>query len=164
MTAPTTIEDGVVVLFEYTLSLPDGEVVESCVGEGPLPYLHGAHNIVPGLEKHMAGKSVGDRFQAVVEPEEAYGPHDGTAPDTVPRAELPEGIEEGMPILAELPDGNEIELWILELTDDTALLSQNHPLAGVALTFDVEIKGLRAATAEELEHGHPAELEDDGEE
>jgi FKBP-type peptidyl-prolyl cis-trans isomerase SlyD len=152
---PTVIEDGVIVLFEYTLSLPDGEVIESCAGEGPIPYLHGAGNIVVGLEKQMAGKAVGDTFRAIVAPEEAYGEHDGEDPEPVPLDELPDDIEEGTPVLAELADGTEVELWIVEIGDEHALLSQNHPLAGVTLTFDVAIKGMRAPTEAELEHGHP---------
>ena len=152
---PTTVQDGVVVLFEYTLSGPDGMVIETVAGEGPIPYLHGAGNIVSGLEARMAGHAVGDSFKVEVPAAEAYGEHDGEDPETVPLSDLPDDIEEGMPILAELEDGAEVELWILEIDGDHALLSQNHPLAGVDLTFDIDIKGIRAATEEEVEHGHP---------
>jgi FKBP-type peptidyl-prolyl cis-trans isomerase SlyD len=158
---PTTVQDGVVVLFEYTLSGPDGTVIETVAGEGPIPYLHGAGNIVSGLEARMGGKAVGDSFKVVVPAAEAYGEHDGEDPEMVPLADLPDGIEEGMPIVAELEDGSEVELWILEIGEDTAMLSQNHPLAGVDLTFDIDIKGIRAANEEELLHGHPHGLHGD---
>ena len=158
---PTTIEDGVIVLFEYTLSDPDGDVIETVAGEGPIPYLHGAGNIVSGLEAEMAGHKVGDSFTVVVPAADAYGEHDGEDPEVVPLADMPEGIEEGMPIVAELDDGTEVELWILEVGEETVLLSQNHPLAGVDLTFDIDIKGIRAATEEELLHGHPHGLDGD---
>ena len=152
---PTTIADGVVVLFEYTLSGPDGDVIETVAGEGPIPYLHGAGNIVSGLEARMAGHAVGDSFKVVVPAAEAYGEHDGEEPEVVPRADMPDGIEAGMPIVAELEDGTEVELWLLEVGEETVLLSQNHPLAGIDLTFDIDIKGMRAATEEELLQGHP---------
>jgi FKBP-type peptidyl-prolyl cis-trans isomerase SlyD len=152
---PTTVQDGVVVLFEYTLSGPDGAVIETVAGDGPIPYLHGAGNIVSGLEARMVGHVVGDSFKVEVPAAEAYGDHDGEDPEKVERADLPEEIEEGMPILAELEDGTEVGLWVVAVEDDHALLSQNHPLAGVDLTFDIDIKGMRAATAEEIEHGHP---------
>ena len=78
---PTTIADGVVVLFEYTLSGPDGAVIETVAGEGPIPYLHGAGNIVSGLEARMTGHAVGDSFKVVVPAAEAYGEHDGEDPE-----------------------------------------------------------------------------------
>ena len=154
-TEPQTIQDGVIVLFEYTLSDADGNVIESSVGEDPLPYLQGHRNIVPGLERQMTGHKAGDAFKAVVPAAEAYGEHDGSDPESVPRSELPDGIDVGMPILAELPDGSDIQLWVHAMDEENVMLSQNHPLAGVPLTFDVAIKSLRAATEEELAHGHP---------
>ena len=153
--APTVVNDGVIVLFEYTLSGPDGDVIESCAGEGPIPYLHGANNIVSGLERQMTGRTVGEQFTVVVPAAEAYGDHDGEEPEPVPLEDLPPELEEGMPIIGQLADGTEVELWVVGIEPDHALLSQNHPLAGVDLTFDIDIKSMRAATDAEREQGHP---------
>ena len=161
MSDSLTVQDGVVVLFEYTLSGPDGAVIETVAGEGPSPYLHGAGNIVSGLEARMTGHAVGDSFKVVVPAAEAYGEHDGEDPERVERAELPPDIEEGMPILAELADGTEVGLWVVAIEDDHALLSQNHPLAGVDLTFDIDIKDIRVATASELESQQPIDGSDE---
>jgi FKBP-type peptidyl-prolyl cis-trans isomerase SlyD len=153
--APNAITDGVVVSFLYTLTDSDGEVIESADPATPAEYLHGAQNIVPGLERQMAGRRVGDRFRAQVPAAEAYGEHDGSDPFQVPLEELPEGIEEGMPLMAQTEDGHEVTLWVVSVEDEAAILSPQHPLAGVDLTFDVEVVGLRASTAEERDHGHP---------
>jgi len=153
--AQPTVEDGKVVLFHYTLTNDAGEVLDSSRGgSGPLPYLHGAHNIVPGLEKQLGGLAVGATLQAVVPPEEGYGPAQPPMPP-VPLAELPPEIEAGMQLLAEMPDGRRVPIFVLEVRAEDAVLTQAHPLAGVTLHFDVEISGIRDATAEEMQHGHP---------
>ena len=150
----STVEDGKVVLFHYTLSNPEGEVIDSSRGHGPLPYLHGAQNIVPGLERQLAGKAVGDKVQAVVPPEEGYGPAQPPMPP-VALSELPPEIETGMQLLAEMPDGRRVPIFVLEVREEDAILTQAHPLAGVTLHFDVEITAIRDATADEQAHGHP---------
>lgn len=157
MTTPTTVADKTVVTFHYTLRDADGEVLDSSEGEEPLIYLHGADNIVPGLERQLVGKKVGDKLTAVVSAQEGYGEHDGEEPQKVPLSDFPEDaeIEEGMEIVAEDDDDELHPLWVVEVGDDYVLLDHNHPLAGVELHFDVEITAIRAATKEELEHGHP---------
>jgi FKBP-type peptidyl-prolyl cis-trans isomerase SlyD len=153
-TAPATIQDGVVVLFEYTLSDDKGNIIETSDEVGVQAYLHGSGNVVAGLERQLAGHKTGDAFTVTVAPDEGYGFPDDSAPEPVLLTDLPAEIEEGMPIFAELEDGSDIELWIQSIDGEHAMLSQNHPLAGVTLTFDVEIKGLRAATESELTHRH----------
>lgn len=149
-----TIEDDKVVLFHYTLTNDQGEVLDSSDGGEPLPYLHGHHNIVPGLERQLAGKAVGDTLTAVVPPAEGYGELQPAMPP-VPKGELPADIAEGMQLLAELPDGRRVPLWVEAVGETEVTLTRNHPLAGVTLTFAVEIMGLRDALPVELEHGHP---------
>ena len=145
-----------VVLFHYTLRDSDGDVLDSSDGADPLPYLHGAGNIVPGLERQMTGRVVGDSFTAVVSPEEGYGVRDGL-PQPVPRDAFPEDVEleEGMQFMAEGPDGDAMPLWIAAIEADMVFVDKNHPLAGETLHFAIEIVGIREATAAELEHGHP---------
>ena len=153
----TTIAAGKVVSVHYTLRDDDGEVIDSSAGGEPLDFLHGAGNIVPGLERQLTGKQVGDKVTAVVPPEEAYGMPEGPGPQPVPRSSFPDDVEleSGLQFFARGPSGDRIPLWVVEVTDDTVLVDGNHPLAGMTLHFDVEVVGLRDATAEEQAHGHP---------
>ncbi len=154
--APTTIEDGVVVIFHYQLTV-DGEVVDNSFGEEPMASLQGHNNIVPGLEKALAGRTPGDEFEVAVEAAEGYGEKGGPGPQAIDRAAFPEEveIEVGMPFFAEGPDGGHMTLWVTSVEPDTVLMDRNHPLAGKTLNFKVEIVSLRAANPGELEHGHP---------
>lgn len=154
----STITDGVVALFHYTLTDDDGNVLDTSRERGePLPYLHGASNIVPGLERELSGKKVGDTLKVVVVPEEGYGPHNGMPPQAVPRGEFPDEIplQAGVQIMAQGPDGQPFPLWIANVDDENVHLDTNHPMAGKTLNFDVEIMRIRAATDDEKTHGHP---------
>ncbi len=150
-----TIEDDKIVLFHYTLTNDAGEVLDTSEGRAALPYLHGHHNIVPGLERQLAGRSVGDTLTAVVPPAEGYGELQPPVPP-VPKAELPGGVEVGMQLLAEMPDGRRVPLWVEEILEEEIVLTRNHPLAGMTLHFAVEVVAIRDALAEELEQGHPS--------
>ena len=155
----STLSKDKVGIFHYTLTTADGELIDSSEGRDPLSYLHGNGNIVPGLEREMEGKSVGDSFTAEVAPEEAYGLLDESedAYMAVEEERLPEGIEfqQGFPIHAELEDGTVVTFYMHDYADGVFTLTQNHPLAGVTLVFDIELVGVRDATAAELEDGQP---------
>lgn len=151
--------NGVVVSLQYTLMDSKGEVLESSVGGEPLSYLHGEGEIVPGLEKTLEGNTVGFKTRVTVPAAEAYGERDEEAVIEAPKDELPEGLEEGEEVFGEDPDGEPISFTVVKLTETGALLDMNHPFAGMDLTFDVEILGLRPATEEELEHGHAHDAE-----
>lgn len=146
--------NGVVVSLQYTLTNAEGEVLESSVGDEPLSYLHGEGEIVPGLEKVLEGQTVGFKTRVTVPAAEAYGERDEEAVFEAPKDELPEGLEAGEEIYGEDPDGEAVSFTVVKLTEKGAVLDMNHPFAGMDLTFDVEILGLREATPEELEHGH----------
>ncbi len=152
---PGVVARNVVVKIEYTLTV-DGEVVDTSEEEGPLEYLHGHGNIVDGLENALEGKKIGDRLQVSVPPAEGYGEYDDEAQAHVPRLELPADIpaEEGTELVIEDEDGDFLQAVITWVGADEVRLDFNHPLAGYALDFDVEVVGLRAATSEELDHGH----------
>ena len=154
---PPSVSFGKVVLFHYTLTDDEGEVLDSSQGDEPMPYLHGAGNIVPGLEAEMEGRAVGDQFVAIIPPEKGYGVPQGEGPQIVPRSMFPDDfeLEEGMPFTAEDEDGESFVLWVTEVLDDKVFIDANHPLAGVTLTFAIEITGIRDATKSEIEHGHP---------
>lgn len=154
----STVSDGTVVLFHYTLTDDAGTVLDTSRDNGePLPYLHGAGNIVPGLEAQMAGKGVGDAFKATVAPGDAYGEHNGFDPQPVPKTEFPPEVplQAGVQLMAQGPDGQGMPIWIASVDDEHVHIDMNHPLAGKTLHFDVEITGMRPATENELQHGHP---------
>ena len=148
------IAQGSVVTFEYTLKNDQGEVLDASEGH-PLTYLHGADNIVPGLERELDGKGVGDEFQVVVAPADGYGERIGTGPQPIDRGGFPPDaeLEPGMSFAVET-EGGLMPLWIVEVGDDHVMVDVNHPLAGVELHFSGSISEIRQATDEELEHGH----------
>lgn len=151
----TTISNDSVVLFNYTLTNEQGEVLDQSRGE-PLAYLHGHHNIIPGLEAKMLGKTVGDKFVATIAPEDAYGEYMAEAVQEVPRANF-QGVDEisvGMQFQSQSEDGHVMLVTVKDVNDEVVVVDANHPLAGVTLTFDVEIVEIREATPEELAHGH----------
>ena len=150
------IAAGMVVEFHYTLTDKDGDLLDRSEQGEPLQYLHGAGNIVPGLEDALSGHAVGDAFKVTVPPEEGYGLRDGD-PKPVARSAFPDGvdIEPGMQFAVRGPDGHPIPVWVADVEDDIVYIDHNHPLAGVALTFDVNVVSIRLATHEEQEHGHP---------
>jgi FKBP-type peptidyl-prolyl cis-trans isomerase SlyD len=155
MTNPTAVADDVVVEIEYTLTV-EGEILDSSEAEGPLAYLHGHDNIVPGLEKELSGKKVGESVSVTVSPEEGYGRYDEEAAAHVPREEIPADvpIEEGVEIIMEDEDGSVMAAMITWVGADEVKLDFNHPLAGRELGFEVKVVGLREPTEEEMEHGH----------
>ncbi len=153
----TTIAAGKVVSARYTLHNTAGQVLESASADEPLIYLHGHENIVPGLERQLAGLEVGQSVKAQVPAAEAYGERAEVEPQRVPRDSFPADmpIEPGFGFAVEGEDGEALPLWIVGVDGDQVVVDVNHPLAGEDLHFDVEILAIRDATAEELAHGHP---------
>lgn len=149
------IADQTVASFHYTLTNDAGEVVDSSRGREPLVYLQGAGNIVPGLESAMEGRRSGERFTVDVAPEEGYGLRHEQLVQDVPRSAFQgvDAIEAGMSFQASTPQGTH-SVTVTRVTDDTITVDGNHPLAGQTLHFDIEVTQVRAASAEELAHGH----------
>ena len=149
------IEQGKVVSIDYTLKNSDGQVLDSSEGREPLPYLHGAGNIISGLEAALDGKAEGDQLNAVIPPEEAYGQRDEAQIGKVARTDL-QGVGEisvGTQLQAQTPQGPRIVV-VTDMDDESVTIDANHPLAGETLHFDVTVCDVRDATPEELEHGH----------
>lgn len=143
-----------VITIDYTLTDEDGEVLDSSADDGPLSYLHGFGNIVPGLEAALLGKSKGESVQVVVPPKDGYGERDDALVQSLPRNRFPEGeIEIGMQFHAEAR-GSVRVLTVTAVTESSVTVDANHPLAGRTLAFDVTVRDVRDATEEELEHGH----------
>ena len=145
-----------VVTLEYILRDGDGEIIDRSREGSPLLYLHGAMNIVPGLEEQLEGVAEGETIKASVPPEKGYGPRVGEARD-VPRELFPEGAElaAGMQVIGHGEDGRQIPFFITGVDETTVTIDPNHPLAGETLHFEVTVQSLRDATDEEIEHGHP---------
>ncbi|MCP1375595.1 FKBP-type peptidyl-prolyl cis-trans isomerase [Dyella lutea] len=149
------IADQTVVSFHYTLTDDQGTVIDSSAGREPLTYLHGVGQIVPGLEKEMVGRAVGDQFKVDVAPEEGYGVRHAELEQQVPREAFQgvEDIQPGMQFQGRGPQGV-INVTVTRIEDGVVHIDGNHPLAGQTLHFDVQVTDVREATAEEQQHGH----------
>lgn len=150
-----TISHHKVVTIDYTLKNAQGDVLDSSEGQEPLVYLQGAENIVAGLERELEGKSVGDALNTVVSPEDGYGVRNEEMVAAVPREmfESDMDIEVGMSFQAETDQGVQV-VNVVAVNDEEVTVDGNHPLADEVLHFDVTVRAIREATAEELEHGH----------
>ena len=150
------IKKGCVVQFHYTLKDGSGQEMDASIGQEPLTYLQGYGNIVPGLESQLEGKSVGEKFTAIVPAAEGYGERTGPGPQAVPRSGFPDDVEPqiGMMLQAEAPDGQVVPIWITDVTETEVFVDNNHPLAGVDLHFDIEVVSVRESTEEEKALGH----------
>ena len=161
----TTLTKDKVGIFHYNLTSSDGELIDTSHDRDPLPYLHGHGNIIPGLEREMEGKTIGDKFTVVVIPSEAYGEiEEGEdAFMQVPKEQLPEGIQfqPGMQLIAEGENGEQLPVFMTDYKDGVFTFTTNHPLAGITLVFAIEVIGIREALAVELEHGHPHGIDGD---
>jgi len=150
------IAKGHVVAIDYSLHLGDGKVVDASSPGDPLSYLHGEGQIVPGLEKALEGLAAGEAKQVVVSPEDGYGVSDPGAVQEVPRGAFPPELQPqiGMELVAQGPNGEPVPFVVKDVKLETVVIDMNHPLAGKTLHFDVTVKEIRAASADELEHGH----------
>ncbi|MGV6852732.1 MAG: FKBP-type peptidyl-prolyl cis-trans isomerase [bacterium] len=150
------IGDGLVVSMNYTLTDDEGVVIDSSEGAEPLSYLHGAGNIIPGLEKELTGKVQGDILSVKVEPAEGYGEIMPELIHKVDKAAFQgvDKVEPGMAFEAQGPDGSAQHIIVKAVEGDEVTIDANHPLAGVTLNFAVEIMAVRDATEEEISHGH----------
>jgi FKBP-type peptidyl-prolyl cis-trans isomerase SlyD len=151
----TLVADGLVVSMDYTLTVDD-EVVDSSTEDGPIQFLQGYGNIIPGLEAHIGGLAIGESLQVTVAAKDAYGEFDPDQIVDIPLDEFPAEIcvETGVELEMKDQDGDMLFAKIASVGKSRAKLDFNHPLAGKELTFEVTIVDLRLPTAEELEHGH----------
>ncbi|HYP18157.1 MAG TPA: peptidylprolyl isomerase [Opitutus sp.] len=144
-----------VVTFHYTLRDPEGRVLDTSAGADPITYLEGAGQIIDGLDEQLRAEPAGAKTRVVVPAAKAYGEHDPAQVQRVNRALLP--VEGDLKIGDAFQAGADRHapvVTVAGIEGDEVLLDANHPLAGVDLTFDVEVVSARSATAEELRHGH----------
>lgn len=130
-----TIADGMKVSLEYTLTLPDKSVADSNVGQAPITFLQGAHEIVPGLEKALDGMKAGQQRRIDVAAQDAYGPYNNKLRQSVDKDKLPKDVKVGD--ILQAADNRLVK--VLEVNEKKVLIDLNHPLAGKTLTFDVNI-------------------------
>lgn len=144
-----------VVLMDYTVKDDEGNVIDSSSGQEPLAFILGMGNIIPGLERAFVGKKKGDEFNVRVKPEDGYGTRDESLVEVVPRAQFG-GVKDlrvGMQLQAQTDD-DVMVVTVVKLTDGEVTVDANHPLAGKSLNFDVKVVDIRAASSEEISHGH----------
>jgi FKBP-type peptidyl-prolyl cis-trans isomerase SlyD len=150
-----TITTDSVVTIHYTLKDDSGVVIDSSASGEPLAYLHGRGNIVPGLERELTGRGVGDKVSVRIPPAEGYGEYDKNLVQSVPRRSLRgiKDVRQGMHLHAQTEQGPRTVI-VTRLAGDMVTLDGNHPLAGKHLNFDIQVEEVRQATEEELSHGH----------
>jgi FKBP-type peptidyl-prolyl cis-trans isomerase SlyD len=144
-----------VVSIHYTLRDDAGEIIDASAQGAPLTYLHGHGNLIPGLERELTGKNAGDRLRVQIAPRDGYGEYDSGLVQRVPRRSLQgvPNVKLGMRLQTQGARGARA-VTVTQLVGDIVTLDGNHPLAGKNLDFEVEVAAVRAATAEELLHGH----------
>jgi FKBP-type peptidyl-prolyl cis-trans isomerase SlyD len=148
-----------VVTLDYTVTDPDGAMIDD--GRQPLVYLHGGYDgVFPKLEEALHGKKIGDRLKVKLLPDEAFGDYDEKLVAVEDAEMFPEDAEIGM-VFERVSDAGEALFRITEIAEGKVVVDGNHPLAGTALIFDMTVTAVRAATAEEIAHGHIHD-EDDG--
>ena len=142
------VKDGSEVSLQYTLSGEDGKLIESNKGKEPLKYTHGQKQIIPGLEKGLAGMKVGDEKRVKVKPEDAYGPVNKEAFQEFPKEKIPpEGLKVGAVLTARGPQGQALPVRVHQIKEKTVVLDLNHPMAGKTLVFDVKVLDIQSAQA-----------------
>jgi len=149
------IQKDKVVSIDYTLTGDNGQVLDSSNGREPLAYLHGAGNIIPGLESALEGKDEGDELNVQIPPDQAYGQRDERMVQPVPRTAFQgvADIQPGMQFQAQTNAGPRL-ITVVGVEGDQVTIDANHPLAGATLKFDVKVVNVRDATSEEMSHGH----------
>ncbi len=150
------VGENMVVSIHYTLTDEEGAVIDSSEGAEPLKYLHGAGNIIPGLERALVGKTAGESLKVVVEPAFGYGDYQAELLQVVPRAafEGVEVVEVGMAFTAQSPDGTHRRIVVRDVSGDEITVDANHELAGVDLHFEVAVIEVREASDDERSNGY----------
>jgi len=146
-TSPEVISDGKTVSMEYTLTLEDKKVLDSNVGDQPLNFKQGSHQIIPGLESALEGMKVGESKQVTVNPEQGYGPVNPEAVQEVPIDQIPPDARKvGVRLQGKGPQGQMVHPIITEVKEQVVMLDFNHPLAGKKLFFDIKILDIKDET------------------
>jgi FKBP-type peptidyl-prolyl cis-trans isomerase SlyD len=151
-----------IVTLHYHLKDNEGNTIENSFEQEPMVYLHGAQNIIHGLEQELEGKTNGDTFTVEVKSQDAYGEHLDYLCQTVPRSSFQDvdDIIPGMRFTAETETGPH-PVQVIHVDDENIVVDGNHPLAGMDLVFIIEVLDIREATEDEISHGHPHQNDSD---
>jgi FKBP-type peptidyl-prolyl cis-trans isomerase SlyD len=142
----TVVQTGSDVAFDYTLTDESGTVIDSSKGKQPMHYIHGQGQIIPGLEKELAGMAVGGEKKVTVKPEDGYGPINPQAFQEIPKEKLPaDALKVGTMLMAQGPQGQGVPVRVHEIKENTVIMDFNHPLAGKTLSFDIKITDIKSA-------------------
>ena len=143
------IKSGSVVSFEYTLSDENGSIIQSTKGEEPVTYVHGQHQIIPGLEKGLSSMDMNEEKNIRVQPDDAYGPVDPEGFQEVPKTQVPaQGLKVGTTLHARGASGEDVSLRVHEIKNETVVVDLNHPLAGKTLNFAVKVLNIQPGKGE----------------
>lgn len=145
-----------VVSIHYKLTDTDDNIIDTSEGQEPFVYLHGANNVIPGLERALEGKSAGDNLKVTISPDDAYGEKNPDLIQKVPKKifESVEDLQTGMTFETQDAEGRVQRIMVEEIEGETVTINANHPLAGLTLNYDVTVESVREATKEEIDHGH----------
>jgi len=149
------ITDNCVVQIHYVLKDEAGELLESSYEQQPIAYLHGKNNMLVGVENALVGKTTGDKFSVTLAPDQTYGERQENAIQRVPAKHL-QGASKWLPgmVATVQTEQGAMQVTVLKVGKFMVTVDVNPPLAGKTLTFDLEVVEVRAATEEELAHGH----------
>lgn len=142
-----------IVTLTFRVSNAQGKLLED--GKTPRSYLHGGYgNTLPGIEKALEGQTAGYTVTTAIAPADAFGELDPSLVTTIPKSQFPAGVKVGGQLSGTDDQGREHAFTVTKIKGDTVHLDGNHPLAGQTLTFMLKVLDVRAATAEEVAHGH----------
>jgi FKBP-type peptidyl-prolyl cis-trans isomerase SlyD len=141
------------VTVQYKVANAQGKVLEE--SKEPMAYLHGGYgNLFPKVEEVLEGQEVGFKAQVELSAEDAFGPRDEALLQSIPKSQFPPGVKVGGQIEGQDAQGQVRPFTVLKIKGDQVMLDGNHPLAGQALRFSVQVLEVRAASEEEIAHGH----------
>lgn len=145
-----------VVTLTYQLTTLDGELLEEATGDAPAAYLHGGYDgIFPKVEAALEGRTAGAELDLALAPEDAFGEYDAELVRVEPLELFPPEVHVGMRLEGASEDGRHVMLYtVTDVADGKVVVDANHPLAGQSLRLKCVVSGVRAATAEEVAHGH----------
>ncbi len=145
-----------VVSIHYTVKDKAGKKLETSIGEEPMIYLHGHKQIIPGLEKALSGKTVGEKFNISVAAKDGYGAYNDSLKSVLKKDQFADKREVKVGSIFQFsdPEGNPVVVRVTQVKGNDVTVDGNHPFAGQDLSFAVEVVGIREATKEEIAHGH----------
>lgn len=147
------IEKDTAVTLRFKVADAQGKLIEE--NKEPMVYLHGGYgNTLPKIEEALQGREAGFQTVLALAPEDAFGLRDEDLMRTIPRSQFPPGVKVGGQLEGQGSDGRKQVFNVAKIKGDTVILDGNHPLAGKALRFTVKVTDVRAASAEEIAHGH----------